>query len=178
MRHRLHRHSLQSNGYICCTLQRTASTLQTHCNALHEHDQCVFSVQHSSRTLSVRSMSAVCLQCVCSCNTLHEHDQKDRKPQDLDATLSSEWFPGATTTSEGRIVWCSVLQCVAVCCSMLQCVAVCCSVLQCVAVCCSVIWICWWIERCSALQCVAGVLRFSTKWYPDATIYCRVMSNK
>jgi len=32
-------------------------------------------------------------------------------------------------------VWCSVLQCVAVCCSVLQCVAVCCSVLQCVAVC-------------------------------------------
>jgi len=35
-------------------------------------------------------------------------------------------------------VYCSVLQCVAVCCSVLQCVAVCCSVLQCVAVCCSV----------------------------------------
>jgi len=33
-------------------------------------------------------------------------------------------------------VFCSVLQCVAVCCSVLQCVAVCCSVLQCVAVCC------------------------------------------
>jgi len=31
-------------------------------------------------------------------------------------------------------VYCSVLQCVAVCCSVLQCVAVCCSVLQCVAV--------------------------------------------
>ena len=30
-------------------------------------------------------------------------------------------------------VYCSVLQCVAVCCSVLQCVAVCCSVLQCVA---------------------------------------------
>jgi len=32
----------------------------------------------------------------------------------------------------------SVLQCVAVCYSVLQCVAVCCSVLQCVTVCCSV----------------------------------------
>jgi len=32
------------------------------------------------------------------------------------------------------VVWCSVLQCGAVCCSMLQCVAVCCNVLQCVAV--------------------------------------------
>jgi len=32
-------------------------------------------------------------------------------------------------------VWCSVLQCVAVCCGVLQCVAVCCSVLQCVAEC-------------------------------------------
>jgi len=31
-------------------------------------------------------------------------------------------------------VFCSVLQCVAVCCSVLQCVAVCCSVLQHVAV--------------------------------------------
>jgi len=36
------------------------------------------------------------------------------------------------------VVFCSVLQCVAVCCSVLQCVAVCCSVLQCAAVCCSV----------------------------------------
>ena len=34
-------------------------------------------------------------------------------------------------------VFCSVLQCVAVCCSVLQCVAVGCSVLLCVAVCCS-----------------------------------------
>jgi len=55
------------------------------------------------------------------------------------------------------VVYCSVLQCiavldpsgisrrsafnmhVAVCCSVLRCVAVCCSVLQCVAVCCSVL---------------------------------------
>jgi len=29
------------------------------------------------------------------------------------------------------VMWCNVLQCVAVCCSVLQCVAVCCSVLQC-----------------------------------------------
>jgi len=29
-------------------------------------------------------------------------------------------------------MYCSVMQCVAVCCSVLQCVAVCCSVLQCV----------------------------------------------
>jgi len=37
------------------------------------------------------------------------------------------------TTWSNRIcdVFCSVLQCVAVCCSVLQCVAVCCSVLQC-----------------------------------------------
>ena len=40
---------------------------------------------------------------------------------------------------ESDEVFCSVLQCVAVCCSVLQCVAVCCSVLQCVAVCCSVL---------------------------------------
>jgi len=32
-------------------------------------------------------------------------------------------------------VWCSVLQCVAVCCSVLQCVAVCGSVSQCVLQC-------------------------------------------
>ena len=31
-------------------------------------------------------------------------------------------------------MWCSVVQCVAVCCSVLQRVAACCSVLQCVAV--------------------------------------------
>ena len=34
-------------------------------------------------------------------------------------------------------MYCSVLQCVAVCYSVLQCVAVCCSALHCVAVCCS-----------------------------------------
>jgi len=50
-------------------------------------------------------------------------------------------------------VYCSVLQCVAVCCSVLQCVAVCCSVLQCVAVCCSVLQ-CDAVY-CSVLQCVA-----------------------
>jgi len=36
-------------------------------------------------------------------------------------------------------LYCSLLQCVAVCCSVLQCIAVYCSVLQCVAVCCSVL---------------------------------------
>ena len=40
-------------------------------------------------------------------------------------------------------LFCSVLQCVAVCYNVLQCAAVCCSVCWCVAVC------------CSALQCVA-----------------------
>jgi len=61
----------------------------------------------------------------------------------------------ARSVQQCGAVWCSVVQCVAVCrswcalgtsagcCSVLQCVAVCCSVLQCVAVCCSV------------LQCVA-----------------------
>ena len=51
-----------------------------------------------------------------------------------------------------RVVFCRVLQCVAVYCSVLLCVAVCCSVLQCVAVCCSV------------LQCVAvGTLDAAVK---------------
>ena len=49
------------------------------------------------------------------------------------------------------VVFCSVVQCgavcwcVAVCCIVVQCVVVCCSMLQCVAVCCSV------------LQCVAAI---------------------
>jgi len=51
-------------------------------------------------------------------------------------------------------LWCSVLQCVAVCCSVLQCVAVCCGVLHHIVGCCSV------VQRvavccCSVLQCVA-----------------------
>jgi len=50
-------------------------------------------------------------------------------------------------------VFCSVLQCVAVCCSVLQCIAVCCSVLQCVAVCCSMSQCV--AVRCSVLQCIA-----------------------
>jgi len=50
-------------------------------------------------------------------------------------------------------VYCSVLQCVAVCCSVLQCVAVRCSALQCVAVCGSALQCV--AVRCSVLQCVA-----------------------
>ena len=76
-----------------------------------------------------------------------------------------EIFANADFSAISVAVWCSVLQCVAVCCSVmqksahdtrhslkltslqfaLQCVAVCCSVLQCVSVCCSV------------LQCVAEI---------------------
>jgi len=50
-------------------------------------------------------------------------------------------------------VWCSVVQCVAVCCSVMQCGAVCCSVLQCVAVCCCVVQCC--AVSCSVMQCDA-----------------------
>jgi len=59
-------------------------------------------------------------------------------------------------------MWCSVLQCVAVCCSVLQRVAVCCnmvhrvaaccSVLTCVAVCCNTVQCV--VVCCSVLQCV------------------------
>jgi len=50
-------------------------------------------------------------------------------------------------------VWCSVVQCGAVCCSVLQCGAVWCSVVQCGAVCCSVLQCV--AACCSVLQCVA-----------------------
>jgi len=53
-------------------------------------------------------------------------------------------------------VYCSVLQCVAVCCSVLQCAAVCCSVLQCVAVYCSVLQcaaVCCSVLQCAAVYC-------------------------
>ena len=76
-----------------------------------------------------------------------------------------------SSRERGREVYCSVLQCVAVCGSVLQCVAVCCNMLQCVAACvtecavedahfilcccvlksvlqCGAVW-------CSVLQCVA-----------------------
>ena len=58
-------------------------------------------------------------------------------------------------------VWCSVLQCGAVCCTwtaLLQCVAVCCSVLQCVAVWCSVLHL-----DCSVAVC-CSVLQFVAVW--------------
>jgi len=48
-------------------------------------------------------------------------------------------------------VWCSVLQCGAVCCSVVQCVAVWCSVLQCGAVCCNV------MSSRLARRCLANV---------------------
>jgi len=47
------------------------------------------------------------------------------------------------------VLWCSVLQCVAVCCSALQCVAVRCSVLQCIAV------LYYFRTSCLVVQCVA-----------------------
>jgi len=133
----LHRHHLQTNKYICCTLQRTATTHCRHTATLSTN-QCVFSVKHSSRTLSVRSVSAVCLQCVCSvsavclqcvcsCNTLDQHDQKDRKPQDR-CNIIFKVIPRCNNNFRGTN---SVMQFVAVCCSVLQCVAVCCRVLQC-----------------------------------------------
>ena len=61
------------------------------------------------------------------------------------------------------LVFCSVLQCAAVCGGVLQCVAVYCIVLQCVAMCCSVqqcVAVCCSVSHhfaifCSALQCVA-----------------------
>jgi len=83
---------------------------------------------------------------------------------------------GSTTD----VVWCSMLQCVAVCCSVLQCVAWCCNALQyqdiedlvarltqCVAACCSVLQcvaVC-----CSVLQCVAvcGSIRILQTWQYD-----------
>jgi len=56
--------------------------------------------------------------------------------------------------SSGRFVYCSVLQCVAVCCSVSQGVAGCCRVLQGVAVCCSVFSLLRFRpESLSVLQC-------------------------
>jgi len=52
--------------------------------------------------------------------------------------------------TNGMVVCCSVVQCVAVCCSVVQCVAVCGSVWQCVAVCGSV-WQCVAV-RCNTLS--------------------------
>ena len=63
-----------------------------------------------------------------------------------------------------RLVYCCMLQCVAVCCSALQCVAVRCSVLQCVAVCCTV------------LPCVAACVEF--KIFPTQTILLTFLGPK
>ena len=62
--------------------------------------------------------------------------------------------------------YCSMLQCVAVCCSVLQCVAVCCSVLQCVAVCCSV------LQCVAVLQCAAALFAFQVQ---DVSVCCSVL---
>jgi len=74
-----------------------------------------------------------------------------------------------------RVVWCNVLQCVAVCCSVLQCVAVCCSVLQCVAMCCShqEIWpqtyICVHILKPNLFFCVSRTATYSNTLQHTAT---------
>jgi len=66
-------------------------------------------------------------------------------------------------------VYCSVLQCAAVCCSVLQCVAVCCSELQCVAVCCSVL-------QCAAV-CEQSMSRLKNNYfqYLHMKVYCSVL---
>jgi len=61
------------------------------------------------------------------------------------------------------LVWCAVLQCVAVCCSVLRCVAVCCGVLQCVAVCCSV-------SRAILYLVLSGVLSRYGGWIGKETL--------
>ena len=66
-----------------------------------------------------------------------------------------------------RCVFCSVLQCVAVCCNVLW-VAVCCRVLQCAAVCCSVLQCAAVVKLCASVYLPARlrlcVVVFCTVW--------------
>jgi len=57
-------------------------------------------------------------------------------------------------------VYCSVLQCIAVCCGVLRCAAVCCIALQCDAACCSVLPCA--AACCSVLPCVAVLYQCDT----------------
>jgi len=72
-------------------------------------------------------------------------------------------------------VWCSVLQCIAVCCSVLQCVAVAIEILhlalfgKCVVQCIAV--------RCSVLQCIAVYCSVVQKVHVGATILRRTPSS-
>ena len=72
-------------------------------------------------------------------------------------------------------VWCSVLQCIAVCCSVLQCVAVAIEILhlalfgKCVVQCIAV--------RCSVLQCIAVYCSVVQKVHVGATILRRIPSS-
>ena len=74
-------------------------------------------------------------------------------------------------------MYCSGLQCVAVCCSVLQCVAVCCSVLQCVVMCCNVLQcVVVYFETPSnpVVICSKSTLvRRSVLWY--VAVYCNLL---
>ena len=72
--------------------------------------------------IAVQCIAVGCsvLQCVAVrylCDTAEAHESSDKTP----CVRISIWE---------KTVWCSALQCVAVCCSVLQCAAVCCSVWQ------------------------------------------------
>ena len=120
---------------------------------------------------------------------------------DMDSTFDARFHRGLAIALAGLspcgVVFCSVLQCVAVCCSMFdvrlhrglaialaslsRSVAVCCSVLQCVVVCCSVLQC---IAVCCALLCVAvlwsynlcvAVLWSYTRPHGSLSVCCSVL---
>jgi len=80
-------------------------------------------------------------------------------------------------------VWCTVLQCGALCCSVVHCVAVWCTVLQCGAVCCSVVhcvavW-CTVVQCgavcCSVVHCVAVRFGSDTVMCGGHSIFLRIL---
>ena len=132
-----------------CTLQHVA-----HCNTLHTATRCTLQhtaprprdlftgtqlccngLNHPATQYTARHYKAL-QQTATHCNRLATHCNTLQHTLQFTAT---HWNTLQHTVTRLRL-YCSVLQCAAVCCSVLQCVAACCSVLQCVAACCSVLW--------------------------------------
>jgi len=108
--------TLQHNATHCNTWQHTA----THCNTSRGGNS-----SHVTLSKCTATQCNIMQHTATQCNTLQQKSWRWRTPaSDLRHIIHMHMY-------------CSVLQCFALCCIVLQCVAVCCSVLQCIAVYCS-----------------------------------------
>jgi len=91
-----------------------------------------------------------------------------------ESVISHAWISHAHMNESKQCVYCSVLQCVAVCCSALQCIAVYCSVLQCIAVCCNKLQLMYeWVKQHTGKDCNTACIYIYIFWFVYTSQCCR-----